>query len=64
MPETDINRFIDEQRPECLWFVRKDYYPDTKKQKIYILRQIQKNGNLDAFKKAGEIICRLQNSKN
>jgi hypothetical protein len=63
MSDIDINRFIDEQRIVCLWYMREDYYPSTKKEKISVLRKIQSHGNLEAFKKAGEIICQLQNSK-
>lgn len=58
-----INRFIDEQRQLCLWFMRPDYRPSTDGEKIMVLKKIQLRANLEAYKKAGEMICQLQSSK-
>ncbi len=49
----EVRGLIDDFRSECLWFLRKDYYPQTPEEMIRVLDQIQRHGNLDAFRRAG-----------
>jgi hypothetical protein len=58
-----IMDFIDEQRMCCLWYMPDNYYPACTARKLAVLKKIQAYGNLDAYKKAGKLICQLQSSK-
>lgn len=58
--EAEVRRFMDDRRISCLWFVRDGYYPRTAGEWIEMLRKIQAHCDLESFKKAGELICRLQ----
>jgi hypothetical protein len=58
-----IMDFVDEQRMSCLWYMPDNYYPANTARKLAVLRKIQSYGNLDAYKKAGKLICQLRNSK-
>jgi hypothetical protein len=53
--EAAVNRLLDEYRSRCLWFLRPDYYPVDTAQRLRVLRQIQKHGDLRAFLKAAEL---------
>ena len=56
----DFRRFIDEQRARCLWFLRPDFYPTTAAERDEVLRQIERHGDLAAFKRAAEFRQWLQ----
>jgi hypothetical protein len=61
----DINRLVDEYRARCLWFLRKDYYPATDVERLQVLDQIQRHGDREAFRLAGELrqwLSRLSNA--
>jgi hypothetical protein len=32
-----VNRFVDEYRVACLWFLRPDYYPSTLAERLEVL---------------------------
>ena len=51
----DIDRLVDEYRLRCLWFLRADYYPETDDERLGVLDEIQRYGDRDAFKLAGEL---------
>jgi hypothetical protein len=53
--EAEIRALIDAQRARCLWFLEKDYYPATLEETLRVLRHIERNGDLDAFKRAGQL---------
>jgi hypothetical protein len=42
---------IDEYRARCLWFLRADYYPSTTEEQLRVLGYIERNGDLDAFRR-------------
>lgn len=51
----DFRKLLEEQRCQCLWFAREDYVPTAPADMLRVLDQIQRNGNLDAFRRAGAI---------
>lgn len=51
----EVRGLIDAYRNECLWFLREDYYPQTPTEMIRVLDQIQRHGNLDAFRRAATL---------
>ena len=52
--EARFRQFVDDNRARCLWFMREDYYPATLAERHHVLRQIERHGDLDAFRRAGE----------
>jgi hypothetical protein len=54
-PEEQLRGLIDEYRPRCLWFLREDYYPATEPERERVLGWIARYGDLDAFRRVGEI---------
>ena len=59
-----IDDLIDLHRPTCLWFLRSDYYPATDEERLGLLKAIQKQGGLDAFRQAGEFMKWLLHRSN
>lgn len=53
--ETPLRLLVDEYRDRCLWFLRRDYYPRTADEARRVLDAIEKHGDLQAFRRAGEI---------
>ena len=62
--EAAVNRLVDEYRSRCLWFLRPDYYPEDRAQRLRVLGQIQKYGDRAAFLKAGELKRCLSRASN
>lgn len=56
-PEADeaLRSLMDEYRGRCLWFLRRDYYPQTLEEATRVLGWIRRRGDLAAFRRAGEI---------
>jgi hypothetical protein len=50
-----VDRLVDEQRIASLWFLRPDYYPTTRAQRIRVLEQIERHGDRDAFRRAATL---------
>jgi hypothetical protein len=50
-----LRALIDEYRDRCLWFLRRDYYPQTPPEAERVLDAIQRHGDLKAFQRAAEI---------
>ena len=48
----EAQRFIEEQRVRCLWFLRQDYRPTTSEQLLRALRYIERYGDREAYVKA------------
>ncbi len=64
MFSTRINAIIDKYRSFCLWFYPKNWYPETHASAVRALNQIQKNGDVAAFKEASKALVWLsQNFK-
>ena len=51
----DVDRLVDEYRVRCLWFLREDYYPATDAERLRVLDEIARQGDRDAFRRAGEL---------
>jgi hypothetical protein len=47
-----LDRFVDEQRVRCLWFLRSDYYPATDAERRRVLEAIERHGDVPAFVRA------------
>ena len=59
-PEDDTTpaeprRLVDEYRSRCLWFLREDYYPATRDEILTVLRQIERHGDHEGFKRAAAL---------
>lgn len=54
-PEQELRNLIDEYRSQCLWFLREDYYPTTPSEREQVLRTIARHGDLEAFRRAGNL---------
>ena len=50
-----VDALVDEYRVRCLWFLREDYYPETRAEACRVLDQIEGHGDLTAFKKAAAL---------
>jgi hypothetical protein len=50
-----VRELVDEYRSRCLWFLRKDFYPATPEEACRTLEQIERHGDLAAFKKAAPL---------
>ena len=50
-----IHRLVDEQRVRCLWFLREDFYPTTLEERLRVLGYIERYGDREAFRRAGEL---------
>ena len=50
-----VNALVDEYRARCLWFLREDYYPETPVEACGVLEQIERHGDLLAFRKAATL---------
>jgi hypothetical protein len=37
-----VDALVNEYRPRCLWFLRPDYYPRTKEERLRILDYIER----------------------
>lgn len=51
----EIDMFVDAQRDRCLWFVRRDYLPQTDDDRRWVLTQIQSRADRATFIRAGEL---------
>jgi len=54
-PERDLKALVDEYRARCLWFLRRDYYPVTPAEWSRVLGYIERNGDLQAFRRASAL---------
>jgi hypothetical protein len=50
-----LRSLIDDYRTRCLWFMRRDYYPDTPEAQLRVLDHIQRHGDRDAFVRAATL---------
>jgi len=50
-----VRRLIDRYRTQCLWFLRRDYYPATDAARERVLRLIARHGDLRAFRRVAEV---------
>lgn len=49
-----FDNFVEQHRTTCLWYLRKDYLPQTDEERLAVLSAIQKHAGLASFRQAGE----------
>jgi hypothetical protein len=54
-PDAPFRRLVDEYRSRCLWFLREDYYPETRSEREHVLGLIERHGDLQAFRRVAEM---------
>ena len=52
---TAVNRLVDEYRDRCLWFLRRDFYPESLAAALRVLRDIEQHGDRTAYQRAAEV---------
>ena len=50
-----LKAIVDKYRDRCLWFLRPGYYPESLEEALRVLESIQRHGDREAFKRAGEV---------
>ena len=50
-----VNGLVDQYRIRCLWFMRPDYYPATREERLKALSYIEQRGDREAFLRAGTL---------
>jgi hypothetical protein len=50
-----VRALVVQYRTQCLWFLRADYYPASVADAGQVLDYIQRYGDRDAFRRAGEL---------
>ena len=50
--EAAVDTLVDEYRLRCLWFLRADYRPTSDEERLRVLREIEKHGDREAFRRA------------
>lgn len=53
--EAELRGLVDEYRTRCLWFLRPDFYPQTREDVLRVLRHIEKNADREGFIRAARI---------
>jgi hypothetical protein len=51
----ELRGLVDEYRTRCLWFLRRDLYPETRDEAVRVLRQIERHADRDGFVRAARI---------
>jgi len=51
----DLRALVDDYRDRCLWFLRPGYYPKDTEEALRTLSQIERHGDVEGFKRAGEL---------
>ncbi len=50
-----VDALVDECRVECLWYLRKDFYPRSDPERLQTLDAIQERSSRDVFRRAGAL---------
>ncbi len=53
--DREIRALVDQYRDRCLWFLRKDYYPETTEEILRVTEEIRRHGDREAFRRAREV---------
>lgn len=53
--QTKLRELIDEYRTRCLWFLRDDYYPESRTDQLRVLACIERYGDALAFQRASKV---------
>ena len=59
-----LRSLVEEYRNRCLWFLRADYFPDTREEMLRTLDLVERYGDRAGYQRAQEIRAWLsQNSR-
>ncbi len=50
-----VDRRGDEYRTRSLWFLRPDYYPLTREERLRVLGYIERHGDREAFRRVASL---------
>jgi hypothetical protein len=50
-----LRNLVDEYRTRCLWYLSRDYYPATVSEALRVLAAIERHGDREGFRRAGQI---------
>ncbi len=50
-----IDQLVDENRIRALWFLRPDWYPSTREERIRALAYIERRADRETFRRAAEL---------
>lgn len=50
-----VDELVDRYRSRCLWFLRDDYHPTTRDERLRVLGYIERYGDLEAHRRAGQL---------
>jgi hypothetical protein len=53
--ESAIDQLVDEYRSRCLWFLRSDYYPTTRAERLRVLVYVERHGDVQAHRRAAAL---------
>lgn len=53
--ERALRSLVDDYRDRCLWFLRRDYYSSTPEEGLRVLAAIERQGDVQAFRRVAEI---------
>jgi len=53
--ESAIDRLVDEYRSRCLWFLRADYYPTTRAERLRVLAYVERHGDVQAYRRVAAL---------
>ncbi len=51
----EVARLVDSYRTRCLWFLREDFYPTNAEEAVRVLSQIERNADLEGFRRAARL---------
>ncbi len=51
----EVKSLVDSHRTLCLWFLREDFYPANAEEAVRVLQQIERNADLDGFRRAARL---------
>ncbi len=63
-PKAELRALVDEYRTRCLWFLREDFYPETRDAAVRVLRYIERYGDREAFMRAARMRQTLSQGSN
>jgi hypothetical protein len=49
----EVDALVDACRVECLWYLRRDWYPGTDADRLRVLAEIQERAGREVFRRAG-----------
>jgi hypothetical protein len=50
-----LRALVDAYRDRCLWYLRRDYYPETVDEALRIVAAIERHGSCEAFRRAAGV---------